>query len=305
MSLIYKGSSGLAKVGVASSSLVSRSKFKQLRSPVTSHATQCRAHRLIRGWLINQLPSFQPLSNNTCRTRLTGRRGPRTTYRKHSQAYHVSVVWAPMWSQYKKMIVKRIGPFMKRIGPLVERGLLIKISVTMLVFAGAGLAIWSSWPTAPPPVPSPKAPSPKAPSLKADLVVVQKAARRLDLYQNGMLLKSYAVSLGPNPVGPKLHQGDGRTPEGEYRIDYRKADSSFHRALHISYPEPKDTAAARTRGVSPGGLIMIHGTKNGLTPHREEQLPADWTEGCIAVTNQEIDEIWRNVPDGTKIILEP
>jgi murein L,D-transpeptidase YafK len=200
-----------------------------------------------------------------------------------------------MWSQYKKMIVKRLGSFMKRIEPLVERRPLIKISVTMLILADAGLAIWSFWPAAPPPVPSPK----------ADLVVVYKAARRLDLYQKGVLLKSYAVSLGPDPVGPKWRQGDGKTPEGEYRIDYRKADSSFHRALHISYPEPKDTAAARTRGVSPGELIMIHGTKNGLTPDREAQLPADWTDGCIAVTNQEIDEIWATVPDGTKIILVP
>ena len=132
-----------------------------------------------------------------------------------------------------------------------------------------------------------------------------KAARRLALYQRGVLLKSYAVSLGPDPISPKWREGDGRTPEGEYRIDYRKADSSFHRALHISYPGPKDIAVARAHGVSPGGLVMIHGTKNGLSRHQEEQLPADWTNGCVAVTDREIDEIWRMVPDGTRIIFEP
>jgi murein L,D-transpeptidase YafK len=120
-----------------------------------------------------------------------------------------------------------------------------------------------------------------------------------------VLLKSYAVSLGPDPISPKWREGDGRTPEGEYRIDYRKADSSFHRALHISYPGPKDIAVARAHGVSPGGLVMIHGTKNGLSRHQEEQLPADWTNGCVAVTDREIDEIWRMVPDGTRIIFEP
>jgi murein L,D-transpeptidase YafK len=168
----------------------------------------------------------------------------------------------------------------------------------LLVLAVVGLAIWSLWPATPP---SPKA----ARVATADLVVVHKAARRLDLYRGGVLLKSYPVSLGPHPVGPKWQEGDGRTPEGVYRIDYRKADSGFHRALHISYPEPKDVAAAQAHGVSPGGLVMIHGTKNGLTRFGRKLLPADWTDGCVAVTDQQIDELWRTVPDGTEIILEP
>jgi len=165
----------------------------------------------------------------------------------------------------------------------------------LVILVAAGLALWSLRPA--PPV--------SRPHQKADLVVVHKAARRLELYERGVLLRSYAVSLGPDPIGPKWRVGDGKTPEGVYRIDYRKADSSFHRALHISYPEPKDVAVARAHGISPGELVMIHGTKNGLSRTKEERLPRDWTDGCIAVTNREMDEIWRLVPDGTKIIIEP
>jgi murein L,D-transpeptidase YafK len=113
------------------------------------------------------------------------------------------------------------------------------------------------------------------------------------------------VSLGPHPIGAKWRAGDGKTPEGSYRIDYRKADSSFHRALHISYPEPKDIAMARSHGVSPGNLVMIHGIRDGLTRTGQKLLPPDWTDGCVAVKNHEIDEIWQLVPDGTQIILQP
>jgi murein L,D-transpeptidase YafK len=158
----------------------------------------------------------------------------------------------------------------------------------------AGLAAWSRWPT--PPLP---------PEAKADLVVVRKAAHRLDLYESGALLKSYSVSLGRHPIGPKREQGDGRTPEGEYRIDYGKLDSSSHRALHISYPGPADIAAARARGVDPGGLVMVHGIRNGFGWLGRLHLALDWTNGCVAVTNREMDEIWRAVPVGTKIVLKP
>jgi murein L,D-transpeptidase YafK len=191
-----------------------------------------------------------------------------------------------MWSQYLKRIERRIRS-------LIEEHLLTTIGLGALLLTIAALATWSFWPPAPPP------------NAKADLVVVHKAARRLDLYRDGVLLRTFAVSLGSHPVGPKWQEGDGRTPEGEYRIDYRKADSSFHRALHISYPAPKDIAAARISGVSPGGLVMIHGTKNGLSEHAKESLPADWTDGCVAVSDRDIEEIWRTVPDRTKIILEP
>ena len=158
----------------------------------------------------------------------------------------------------------------------------------------AGLATWSVWP-------SPALPA----DAKADLVVVHKATRSLELYQHGALLKSYSVSLGRHPEGPKRHQGDGRTPEGEYVLDYRKPNSSFYRALHISYPSPADLAAARTQGVDPGGLVMVHGMKNGWGWLGRLHLAFDWTDGCVAVTDREMDEIWRAVPDGTKITLEP
>jgi murein L,D-transpeptidase YafK len=130
----------------------------------------------------------------------------------------------------------------------------------------AAFAAWILW--AAPPLPQ---------SARADLVVVHKAARRLELYKQGMLLKSYAVSLGRHPYGHRQQQGDGTTPEGEYRLDYRKPDSSFHRALHISYPGPADVAAARSRGVDPGGAVMIHGMKNGLGWLGRLHLAVDWT----------------------------
>jgi murein L,D-transpeptidase YafK len=163
-----------------------------------------------------------------------------------------------------------------------------------LVLLVTVLVAWSIWPT--PALP---------PGERADLVVVDKAAHRLALYRGGALLKSYAVSLGRNPTGAKQQEGDGRTPEGEYRLDYRKADSSFYRALHISYPGLADVAAARSRGINPGGLVMIHGMKNGLGWLGRLHLAIDWTDGCVAVTDREMDEIWRAVPDGTKIVLKP
>lgn len=169
-----------------------------------------------------------------------------------------------------------------------------KIALTAVILITAALVAWSAWPT--PALP---------PGAKADLVVVRKDARQLELYREGVLLKSYHVSLGRHSKGPKQQQGDGRTPEGEYRLDYRKADSNFHRALHISYPDSADIAAARTRSVDPGGSVMIHGMKNGLGWLGHLHLAVDWTDGCVAVTDREIDEIWNAVPDGTRIVLKP
>jgi len=142
-------------------------------------------------------------------------------------------------------------------------------------------------------------------TVKADLVVVDKTARRLELYQGGELLKAYPVSLGRHPVGKKERQGDGRTPEGEYRLDYRNPNSGFYKALHISYPQAEDVAAARAQGVEAGGLVMIHGMKNGVGWISRLHRMIDWTDGCVAVTDREMDEIWRAVPDGTKIQLRP
>lgn len=139
----------------------------------------------------------------------------------------------------------------------------------------------------------------------ADHVVVKKSARVLELYRGGELIRSYPVSLGRTPRGPKQQAGDGRTPEGPYRLDYRKLDSSFHRALHISYPGKDDVAAAIVRGVDPGRLIMVHGMKNGLGWIGRAHRAVDWTDGCVAVTDREIEEIVSVVPDGTPITIEP
>jgi murein L,D-transpeptidase YafK len=141
---------------------------------------------------------------------------------------------------------------------------------------------------------------------KADLVVVHKSRRLLQLKRQGLVLRSYQVALGFQPVGHKRQEGDGRTPEGVYQLDWRNANSQFHRSIHISYPAQDDAAPAQRWGVSPGGLIMVHGLPNGAQrPARVEHPIRDWTNGCIAVTNAEIEEIWQMVDDGTTIIIYP
>ena len=139
----------------------------------------------------------------------------------------------------------------------------------------------------------------------ADRVVVEKAARRLTLLRHGVVLKRYRVALGRQPVGDKGSQGDNRTPEGVFVIDGRKSDSAFHRALHVSYPDPAHVARARQAGMDPGGDIMIHGIRNGLGWLGSLHRLADWTAGCVALTNSEIEEVWRAVPDGTPVEIRP
>lgn len=163
-----------------------------------------------------------------------------------------------------------------------------------LLLAIAGAMAWSQWSA--PPLPE---------GTVVDRVVVRKSARTLELFRQGQLIRTYGVSLGRQPMGPKQQEGDRRTPEGEYTLDYRKPNSSFHRALHVSYPSPADTTAAQARGVSPGGLIMVHGLRKGMGLIGRFHTLYDWTDGCIAVTNREIEEIWRVVPDGTPIVIEP
>ncbi|HCU24137.1 MAG TPA: hypothetical protein DF383_03890 [Deltaproteobacteria bacterium] len=144
------------------------------------------------------------------------------------------------------------------------------------------------------------------PEPQADKILVEKAARKLTLFQKGKVLKNYDISLGQEPVGAKQQEGDGKTPEGSYVIDYRNPNSAFHLSLHISYPNARDQKQARARGVSPGGQIMIHGLPNG-TPSLlgNPQRLFDWTNGCIAVNNSEIEEIWKRVPNGTPIEIRP
>lgn len=139
----------------------------------------------------------------------------------------------------------------------------------------------------------------------ADKVVVEKSKRMLTLFTNGKVLKTYRISLGKQPIGPKECAGDNKTPEGNYIIDYHKRDSNYHRALHISYPARKDLEQAGNKGVSPGSDIMIHGLRNGCGWLVALHQYVDWTGGCIAVTDEEIEELWRVVPDGTPIEIRP
>ncbi len=141
-------------------------------------------------------------------------------------------------------------------------------------------------------------------TLKADKVIVKKNERKLLLLSNGRELKSYKVALGGNPVGRKIKEGDGRTPEGSYIIDKHNPKSSFHLSLHISYPSEADRERASRAGVSPGGNIMIHGMKNGLGWIGPLHRWIDWTQGCIAVTDKEIEEISAAVTDGTPIEIQ-
>ncbi len=139
----------------------------------------------------------------------------------------------------------------------------------------------------------------------ADKVLVEKSARKLFLIHNDKAYKEYAISLGDNPIGHKQQQGDERTPEGNYLIDYRNPQSKYHLSLHISYPNAADKARATIRGVNPGGDIFIHGLPNGFDGFGALHRLSDWTDGCIAVTNEEIEEIWKLVENGTPIKIRP
>ena len=141
---------------------------------------------------------------------------------------------------------------------------------------------------------------------QANFVVVKKHAHELILYDRGQVLRTYRISLGYGGLGPKRREGDGRTPEGLYRIDGRNPDSLYHLALHISYPSARDVAAAHARGQNPGGEIMIHGVPNdasGVIAKAYNRI--DWTAGCISVSDRAIEEIWRLVPDGTPVDILP
>jgi tetratricopeptide (TPR) repeat protein len=139
----------------------------------------------------------------------------------------------------------------------------------------------------------------------ADKILIEKKERRLTLISRGEVLKTYKIALGGNPNGPKERQGDNKTPEGTYIIDSRKRDSRYHLSLHISYPNEKDKQRAKELGVSPGGDIMIHGIKNGLSWVGDLHADVDWTKGCIAVTDEEIEEIEKLVPNGTVVEIRP
>jgi murein L,D-transpeptidase YafK len=139
----------------------------------------------------------------------------------------------------------------------------------------------------------------------ADKVLIEKEERRLTLLSKGEVIKRYKIALGGNPVGPKERQGDHKTPEGTYIIDSRNRNSGYHLSLHISYPNEQDKTRAKKLGVSPGGDIMIHGIKNGLSWVGGSHADVDWTKGCIAVTDEEMEEIYQLVPTGTVVEIRP
>lgn len=122
---------------------------------------------------------------------------------------------------------------------------------------------------------------------------------------HGQVIRTYRVALGGTPVGAKEQQGDHKTPEGHYILDRRNPKSQFYKAMHISYPNEQDRRKAKKKGTSPGGDIMIHGLPNGMGSLGAAHRAVDWTDGCIAVTNSEIDEIWELVADGTPIEIKP
>ena len=141
--------------------------------------------------------------------------------------------------------------------------------------------------------------------VQADKIVILKSARTMTLLSGSKVLKTYKVALGSVPVGPKQVEGDHKTPEGDYIIDAKNAHSQFHLSLHISYPSAADQQRARSLGARPGGAIMIHGLARPFAYLGPLHRQTDWTDGCIAVTNAEIEEIWKLVPVGTRVEIRP
>lgn len=173
-----------------------------------------------------------------------------------------------------------------------------RITIGAAVLAVAGLAALSALPKVAPVA---------TPTTAIDRVLVDKSERQLQLLSGAAVVRSYGIALGFAPEGDKAQEGDGKTPEGRYVIAGRNPDSAFHLSLKISYPDAADRAAAAEQGVSPGGDIFIHGAPNwwALPGQPRDWMWVDWTRGCIAVTDAEIEEIWSLVRDGTPIEIRP
>ena len=184
--------------------------------------------------------------------------------------------------------------------PMIDANALKRLAAPMLALIIAGCAV------APPEEAVVPWPPPLAPETEqADLIVVEKAERRLRLYRDKFPIASFDVELGSQPEGHKAREGDGKTPEGLYWIAARNPKSAFHLSLLISYPNEADKNLAAERGEDPGGAIVIHGG-TGLFDRLKGALRGeDWTEGCIAVTNAEMERIWSLTPVGTPIVIRP
>lgn len=176
---------------------------------------------------------------------------------------------------------------------------LLRLLLYILLLIGFGYIAASVYS---PPVPVPL-PPPPALSGEVELIVIEKTARRMQLFQDGKPVRTYRIALGFTPAGDKDRQGDGKTPEGAFTVDRRNAASAFHLSLGLNYPRPEDLAQAAAGGFSPGGDIFIHGQPNALP--EGFLLKGDWTAGCIAVSNTEIREIWALAPIGTKVEIRP
>lgn len=152
---------------------------------------------------------------------------------------------------------------------------------------------------------SPMRPMPPPPPLtgQVDRIVIEKAARRMQLIQDGKPVRTYQIALGFAPDGDKLRQGDGKTPEGEFTIDRRNSESAFHLSVGLDYPQADDLIRASAGGYSAGGDIFIHGQPNALPEGLK--LKGDWRAGCIALTNAEMREVWAVTPIGTKVEIRP
>lgn len=138
-----------------------------------------------------------------------------------------------------------------------------------------------------------------------DRIIVEKSKRTMTLLKQDREVRTYKIALGRDPVGPKVMQGDNKTPEGIYYVDYKVPNSVYHRALHLSYPNPDDLERARALGVPPGGSIMIHGMKKDHLWMGDVQYLFNWTSGCIALTNREIEEIWDLISPWTLVEIRP
>jgi murein L,D-transpeptidase YafK len=173
------------------------------------------------------------------------------------------------------------------------------LAVALLALAGCA-------PVGVPATPAPiAARQPPAKPLLADRILVLKSQRTLELMRNGKVFETFPVSLGAHSHGPKREAGDGRTPEGVYRIDGRSERTRYTRALHVSYPNATDRAQSQALNVEPGGGIYIHGVPPDYGPYDPPERFHDWTDGCISVGNAAIVKIWDAVPDGTPIDILP
>ncbi len=139
----------------------------------------------------------------------------------------------------------------------------------------------------------------------ADMVVIEKAERKLHLMRNREIFRTFAIALGIRPVGDKKQEGDFKTPEGKYNLDMRNANSDFFLSIHVSYPSAKDRREAKNLGVDPGGSIMVHGQPNQPVHSETYYRTQDWTNGCIAVSNSDMIDIWLMTGENTPIEIRP